>query len=76
MRRLWFGLRLMLAAAPAVHAQYPAPAYYPPVPRAYPYQPYDIRERQVTSEAQAINAAQTARGSQMNQILAEMSPYR
>jgi endonuclease/exonuclease/phosphatase family metal-dependent hydrolase len=42
---------------------------------AFPYQPYDIRDGLLRNESQAINAAKSARGAQMNQLLAEMEPY-
>ena len=42
---------------------------------AYPYQPYDIRDGLLRNEAEAINAAYSARGAQMNQSLGEMQPY-
>ncbi len=36
---------------------------------AYPYQPYDIRDGLITTEAQAIAAAQSTRGSQLSLFL-------
>jgi endonuclease/exonuclease/phosphatase family metal-dependent hydrolase len=39
----------------------------------YPYQPYDIRDGLITSEAQAIASAESARGSQMNTMLSNVS---
>jgi exodeoxyribonuclease III len=42
---------------------------------AYPYQPYDLRDRLITTEAQAISGANNARGAQINLVLAEAAPY-
>lgn len=39
----------------------------------YPYQPYDIRDAIITSEAQAITGAESARGSQVNTLLSHVS---
>lgn len=36
---------------------------------AYPYQPYDIRDGKLTTEAQAITAAQSARGAEVTSLL-------
>ncbi|RIK80713.1 MAG: hypothetical protein DCC67_08965, partial [Planctomycetota bacterium] len=41
---------------------------------AYPYQPYDFRDGIITTEAQAIAAAQATRGGSVNGLLAGMSP--
>ncbi|HEV8607339.1 MAG TPA: endonuclease/exonuclease/phosphatase family protein [Tepidisphaeraceae bacterium] len=41
----------------------------------YPYQPYDLRDHLITTEAQAITSANNARGSQINQVLSEAAPY-
>ncbi|MEX0611969.1 MAG: endonuclease/exonuclease/phosphatase family protein [Pirellulales bacterium] len=41
----------------------------------YPYQPYDIRDGFVTSEAQAIAEAQATRGGSVASLLDGMSPY-
>jgi endonuclease/exonuclease/phosphatase family metal-dependent hydrolase len=35
----------------------------------YPYQPYDFRDGKITTEAQAVAAAQSARGSQVTTLL-------
>jgi len=40
----------------------------------YPYQPYDIRDGLITTEAQAIAAASAARGGSVSTLLADMSP--
>jgi exodeoxyribonuclease-3 len=40
----------------------------------YPYQPYDIRDGLITTEAQAIAAANAARGSSVSSLLSQMSP--
>ena len=40
----------------------------------YPYQPYDIRDGLITTEAQAIAAANAARGSSVTTLLSQMSP--
>jgi endonuclease/exonuclease/phosphatase family metal-dependent hydrolase len=40
----------------------------------YPYQPYDIRDSLITSEAQAIAAAQATRGSSVGALLSGMAP--
>jgi len=40
---------------------------------AYPYQPYDIRDGLITSEAQAIAAAQATRGAATTALLNNMS---
>ena len=42
---------------------------------AYPYQPYDLRDHLISTEAQAIAGANSARGAQINQVLAEAAPY-
>ena len=42
--------------------------------QSYPYQPYDIRDGQLTTEAQAIAAAQSARGTEAAQIVSEITP--
>ncbi len=42
---------------------------------AYPYQPYDIRDRLISTEAQAIAGAQAARGAAMSRTLESMSPF-
>lgn len=42
---------------------------------AYPYQPYDIRDGLIESEADAIAHAETARGAAMSQTLQTMLPY-
>jgi endonuclease/exonuclease/phosphatase family metal-dependent hydrolase len=42
---------------------------------AYPYQPYDIRDGLVTSEAQAIAEAQATRGGSVSSLLSGMAPY-
>lgn len=39
----------------------------------YPYQPYDIRDGSITTEAQAIAAAQAARGSQIATVMNEIA---
>ena len=39
----------------------------------YPYQPYDIRDGLITTEAQAIAGAQATRGSSVNALLGGMS---
>jgi hypothetical protein len=39
----------------------------------YPYQPYDIRDGLITTEAQAIAAAQATRGSSISSVLSGMS---
>src|SRR3954471_20335938 len=39
----------------------------------YPYQPYDIRDGLITTEAQAIAAASAARGSSISGLLNQMS---
>ena len=40
----------------------------------YPYQPYDIRDGLLTTEAQAIAAAQATRGSSVTSLLSGMAP--
>lgn len=40
---------------------------------AYPYQPYDIRDGKITTEAQAIAAAQAARGAYLASYLSGIS---
>jgi endonuclease/exonuclease/phosphatase family metal-dependent hydrolase len=40
----------------------------------YPYQPYDIRDGLLTTEAQAIAAAQATRGSSVTALLSGMGP--
>lgn len=40
---------------------------------AYPYQPYDIRDGLITTEAQAIAAAQATRGAATTALLSNMS---
>jgi endonuclease/exonuclease/phosphatase (EEP) superfamily protein YafD len=40
---------------------------------AFPYQPYDIRDGLITTEAQAIAAAQSTRGAAVNSLLNTMS---
>jgi endonuclease/exonuclease/phosphatase family metal-dependent hydrolase len=39
----------------------------------YPYQPYDIRDGLVTTESQAITAAQATRGSSVSTLVSSMS---
>lgn len=39
----------------------------------YPYQPYDIRDGLISTEAQAISGAQAARGTQVTALLNNMS---
>ena len=41
----------------------------------YPYQPYDIRDGTITTEAQAISEANAARGAGINSVLSEMNTY-
>jgi exodeoxyribonuclease-3 len=41
---------------------------------AYPYQPYDIRDGLITTEAQAIAAANSARGGSTSALLNQMTP--
>ncbi len=36
---------------------------------SYPYQPYDLRDRRITTESQAIQSANTTRGAQMNSVI-------
>jgi len=43
-------------------------------PRAYPYQPYDIRDGTIKNEPQAIAAARAARGEEIGAVLAEIAP--
>lgn len=43
--------------------------------QSYPYQPYDIRDGQLATEAQAIAAAQSARGTEAAQIVSEMTTF-
>jgi endonuclease/exonuclease/phosphatase family metal-dependent hydrolase len=40
----------------------------------YPYQPYDIRDGLITTEAQAIAGANAARGASISALLNQMSP--
>src|SRR5262245_47687766 len=40
----------------------------------YPYQPYDIRDGLITTEAQAISAASATRGGSVSALLDQMSP--
>jgi endonuclease/exonuclease/phosphatase family metal-dependent hydrolase len=40
----------------------------------YPYQPYDIRDGLLTTEAQAIAAAQATRGTSVTSLLSGMAP--
>jgi endonuclease/exonuclease/phosphatase family metal-dependent hydrolase len=40
---------------------------------AYPYQPYDIRDGLITTEAQAIAAAQATRGGQVASLISDMA---
>jgi exodeoxyribonuclease-3 len=40
----------------------------------YPYQPYDIRDGLITTEAQAIAAASAARGGSVSALLNQMAP--
>jgi len=40
----------------------------------YPYQPYDIRDHSITSEAQAIAEANTARGGSVSSLISQMTP--
>jgi len=42
---------------------------------AYPYQPYDLRDHLITTEAQAIAGANSARSAQINAVLGEAAPY-
>jgi endonuclease/exonuclease/phosphatase family metal-dependent hydrolase len=42
--------------------------------RAYPYQPYDIRDGTISNESQAIAAAKAARGEEIGDVLAEVAP--
>ena len=39
----------------------------------YPYQPYDIRDGLITTEAQAIAAANAARGGSATSLVNDMS---
>lgn len=41
---------------------------------AYPYQPYDLRDGLISTEAEAIVAAQTTRGASVASLLAGMRP--
>ncbi len=41
---------------------------------AFPYQPYDIRDGAITTEAQAIAEAQATRGGQVTSVLNAMAP--
>jgi endonuclease/exonuclease/phosphatase family metal-dependent hydrolase len=41
---------------------------------AYPYQPYDIRDGLITSEAEAITAARETRGDSVSSLLSGMAP--
>src|SRR5688572_766244 len=41
----------------------------------YPYQPYDLRDRIITTEAQAITSANNTRGVAINALLSEAAPY-
>jgi exodeoxyribonuclease-3 len=41
----------------------------------YPYQPYDLRDHLITTEAQAITSANNTRGAEINLVLAEVAPY-
>ncbi len=41
---------------------------------AFPYQPYDIRDGLITTEAQAISQAQATRGAQVTSLLNNMAP--
>jgi endonuclease/exonuclease/phosphatase family metal-dependent hydrolase len=41
---------------------------------AYPYQPYDIRDGTITTEAQAIAAANSARGGSVSSLISQMTP--
>jgi endonuclease/exonuclease/phosphatase family metal-dependent hydrolase len=43
--------------------------------RAYPYQPYNLRDGELRGEAEVIRAATAARGAEIDEILDEMSPY-
>jgi exodeoxyribonuclease-3 len=40
----------------------------------YPYQPYDIRDGLITTEAQAIAAANSTRGSSVSALISQMTP--
>src|SRR3954447_10248733 len=40
----------------------------------YPYQPYDIRDGLITTETQAVAAANAPRGSSISSLLSQMSP--
>ncbi len=42
---------------------------------AYPYQPYDLRDGLISTEAQAIAGAESARGGQLHNALAALAPY-
>jgi len=41
----------------------------------YPYQPYDIRDHVISTEAQAVTSANNTRSAQINLVLAEAAPY-
>jgi endonuclease/exonuclease/phosphatase family metal-dependent hydrolase len=43
--------------------------------RAFPYQPYNLRDGEIRGQAQAIRGAENARGGEIDEILAEIKPY-
>ncbi len=42
---------------------------------AYPYQPYDLRDGKLKAPADAVAAAEAARGAQIDALAAQLAPY-